>query len=663
MATTLTEGGSGKNKNMTVIHGENGSGKTSILNAFKWCFYGHTNFETGESKILNENQIARAKSGDNLSVRVAIEFEHESKSYTAIREQIYVKQEHLEVTELGGADFQLSWSDDKGDFNKSPNPETHMDQILPEKMQAYFFFDGEKIERLSSARSGSEIAEAIKNLMGIEIVERAANHLLKNVSKAFKSELKKNSAKELANIVEQEQTKQDEAERLSTIILEKKRNCIEMGEEIKAVGAQLEANKDTVKLEERRKELKEEIQKANVRLAEITDQRRILINAKGFLAFVEGAKNQVQIILDENRKKGQLPSKIRSQFVSDLLEEGACICSRPLTKGDEFYTCVEALKKDAGNEELDGAVIDTSADMKSMSSARDNLYASLSSFRKEEDALLDKKKVLNGQLDTLGELTKEVEDAIALQERRDSLEKKKDEELKNIGRLEHESNELIKIIKELVKERERLSKLEQKSGEIQKKIDLASELGALAQEFHSAASQATRKELSKRVNETFCGIMKKDYWAEINEDYDLQIYKEVAGYGKQLVYEKSTGENQITSLSFIGSLISIARERNREEGRQYFQGGIFPIVMDSPYGQLDDEHKQMVAKYVPELAEQVILMATSSQWKGPVEEECVKFVGKHVSLIHHAPKVEKESYYSRPGADFEYTEIEEGYHG
>ena len=41
-------------KNVTVIHGANGSGKTSLLNAFKWCFYGYTDFETGNDNILNE---------------------------------------------------------------------------------------------------------------------------------------------------------------------------------------------------------------------------------------------------------------------------------------------------------------------------------------------------------------------------------------------------------------------------------------------------------------------------------------------------------------------------------------------------------------------------------------------------------------------------------
>lgn len=29
-----------KQKNITVIHGENGTGKTALLNAFSWCLYG-----------------------------------------------------------------------------------------------------------------------------------------------------------------------------------------------------------------------------------------------------------------------------------------------------------------------------------------------------------------------------------------------------------------------------------------------------------------------------------------------------------------------------------------------------------------------------------------------------------------------------------------------
>jgi len=649
-------------KNITVIHGENGSGKTSILNAFKWGFYGHADFETGDENILNEQAIAGAKKGEQLSVRVRIEFEHDNIIYTAKREQTYIKQEGMVVEDLGGGVFELTWTDSKGEYGKSPNPDRHMDQILPEKMHAYFFFNGERIEKLSSVKSGAEISDAVKNLMGLEIVERTATHLLSNVLKVFKNELKQSSTKELASVVEEETKKIDELSELHKTIGVKQQNCIEFDKEIKAIGAQLESIKETVHLEKERKRILNRLAEIKETLEDIVNQRLRLISSQGFLAFIDEAKDKVQDILDENREKGKLPSKIGKQFVDDLLAAGECICSRPLTQGDDYYKSVEALIKEAGSKELEDAVYNTSAEMKSMDKAKDDLFDGLSRLKKNEGKLLKERNELNGKLDTITEQTKDVEDAVDLQEKRETFEQRRSNELISIGGLKTNAEDLEVRTKELAKEGERLSLLDKKADKIRKKIELAEALGKVARALHTAASHKTRTELSGRVNDTFRGIMRKDYWAEINETYDLQIYKNIPNHGKQLVYEKSTGESQIASLSFIGSLVSIARERHKE-GLQYFQGGVFPIVMDSPYGQLDDTHKQLVARYIPQLAEQIILMATSSQWKGPVEEECEKFVGKHVSLIHHAPTVEKESRYAKSGSDFEYTEIEEGYHG
>ena len=39
--------------NVIVIHGENGSGKTTILEAFSWCLYGKMDL-TQSQNILNE---------------------------------------------------------------------------------------------------------------------------------------------------------------------------------------------------------------------------------------------------------------------------------------------------------------------------------------------------------------------------------------------------------------------------------------------------------------------------------------------------------------------------------------------------------------------------------------------------------------------------------
>lgn len=223
---------------------------------------------------------------------------------------------------------------------------------------------------------------------------------------------------------------------------------------------------------------------------------------------------------------------------------------------------------------------------------------------------------------------------------------------------------LEKNAEEISKKRKELSLRSEIAEETRMKLELAEELSRVSKAFLEALSHQTREQLSNRVNNTFQKIFRKDYWAEIDEDYCLQIFKDIYGHGKIPVPEKSTGENQITSLCFIGSIVSLAKERSKTENR-YFKGGVFPIVMDSPFGALDPDYREMIARYIPELADQIILLVSSSQWKGEVERECKPRVGKQVSLIYHSPKSEKikESYYVRSGAEFEHTVIEEGYHG
>lgn len=167
------------------------------------------------------------------------------------------------------------------------------------------------------------------------------------------------------------------------------------------------------------------------------------------------------------------------------------------------------------------------------------------------------------------------------------------------------------------------------------------------------------------MNETFQRILRKDFYAEIDKDYTLKIFKDIPGIGKQPVSEKSTGENQVISLSFIASLVSLAKERNKAKGA-FFKGGVFPIIMDSPFGALDREYREKIAEHIPELADQVVIFASNSQWSEEVDAKCRPFMGKEYSLVYHAPKSkgrdEDSSYVKRTDGP-EFTKIEEGYLG
>ena len=81
----------------------------------------------------------------------------------------------------------------------------------------------------------------------------------------------------------------------------------------------------------------------------------------------------------------------------------------------------------------------------------------------------------------------------------------------------------------------------------------------------------------------------------------------------------STGEEQITSLSFIGALVSYAKDNKDNIILSKLTGEDYPIVMDSPFGNLDEIHTINVAANIGKLAPQVIIVVSNKQWEGYVE--------------------------------------------
>src|SRR4051812_25578489 len=73
-------------KNVTVVHGFNGSGKTSLLNAFTWLLYGECSpdFE-GADRLESESSFAALAPGDRLSTSVKAVFRDGDRKFTVVR--------------------------------------------------------------------------------------------------------------------------------------------------------------------------------------------------------------------------------------------------------------------------------------------------------------------------------------------------------------------------------------------------------------------------------------------------------------------------------------------------------------------------------------------------------------------------------------------------
>ena len=71
--------------------------------------------------------------------------------------------------------------------------------------------------------------------------------------------------------------------------------------------------------------------------------------------------------------------------------------------------------------------------------------------------------------------------------------------------------------------------------------------------------------------------------------------------------------------------------------------------MDSPFGSLDRIYRRQVAKAIPQLANQLIILVTKTQWQGEVEQETESLIGKKICVNLLFPKKELQGGCFRSG--------------
>ena len=160
-------------KNVTMILGDNTYGKTTLLQAFNWCFYEKVMLDNPDD-LLNYDVANEMQNGSSEDVEVQIEFIHGGLNYTLIRTRRYTKT----GADIHGAKptVSMSFIDKDGQTNpiKSYQVDNVVKSILPEGLSSYFFFDTERVATVSTR---GDLRDSVKGLLGLTVLENGINHL------------------------------------------------------------------------------------------------------------------------------------------------------------------------------------------------------------------------------------------------------------------------------------------------------------------------------------------------------------------------------------------------------------------------------------------------------------------------------------------------------
>jgi DNA sulfur modification protein DndD len=654
-------------QNITVIHGNNGAGKTSLLNAFTWVLYEKfTAAFASTEQLVNKRAIAEANINSIIECWVEITWEHDNKRYLARR---FCRAYKTEIDyEVGKTQLSLYFAGDDGKWIiTDKHQEEIIGEILPNSLHQYFFFDGERIEQIVRSDKKAEIAEAMKMLLGIEILNRSIRHL-GEAKKNLDAELKQIGDSQMKGLMRSQTQNQIELEKKQTRQEEIVRE-IEHQQIIKQQVSKTLLDLSTAQEIQNRREQLESQKALNLEQLKKSQQTlKRLISSQAYTVLLPEISDRFRNLINDLRQKGELKAGISQEFIKDILQQQKCFCGTELIPDSSNYQQVAAWLDKAGMAGVEETVIRMLSQVDEIDKQAVKFWESADREQANISQLRQVIADIENQLDLIHEkLRKDPSEEIRnLQKRLDDLELKiKDltlEQGANQQQISDLNNELTNLTKQIAKQE--LNETKQKLA--QRRIIATQDAIERLTEVKRRQEQNFRLQLESRVQEIFAQISFTPYTPKITEKYELILVENTSGVESTVA--ASTGENQILSLSFISSIIDKVREWSETKTLMMPDSSTFPIVMDSPFGSLDEIYRRQVAKIVPSLANQLVILVSKTQWRGEVKAEISHKIGKQYVLVYSSPKPDCEvdsieldgidyPLVKQSPNDFEYTEI------
>ena len=603
----------GNDKNVTIILGENGSGKTSLAQAFTWCLYGKTDFE--DHILLNKATSQSMLPGDEHIVSAELRLTHGGTDYTITSKQRYKKNNTSSVQSLGQRQFAIAYkgADGQQEFVPDLQSELRMKEILPSELSKFFFFDGERIGNMSKElRRGRsrEFADAVKSLLGLSAFTAALSHLkghgnARSVLRSYDEKYDSTSDSRISEYTDKIAQYNAEIEKIDARLLE-------MESEEELVDERIHTLSDSIKENEASRELAD-------RKAKLIQRKQTLINRRNtqssdLLKFFNKnapsyfAKKMMRdslnlLVETDNLDKG-IPD-IHERTINHIIEHGRCICGAEVKIGNDAYNTLNKLRDYIPPKSL-GQLIESfrqtcESSVKGTETFFDDFcdkYREILSFDSDytenEAEIDDITKRLTGMKDVgslQAELTKYERQQRDLRDERSKLDKDKGGKETNRDRMKTERQELT------------LKDKNNQQIEIFKAY--AQYLFITIATEYNTEERRVREELSKAVDEIFRAIYNGGLSLSLDDKYNVQVtVSDHEGYTDDI--ETSTAQSISIIFAFIAGVIKMARESQQPENEMLVSEP-YPLVMDAPLSAFDKTRIQTVCTVLPDVAEQVII--------------------------------------------------------
>lgn len=630
-------------RNVTVVLGDNTFGKTTLAQAFRWALYerlNDTSYSKGKDVVLLNNEIAAEMSGDQVrDVYVEIVIENDGEEVKFVRKASFNRKTEnpndISVKQIGLTQLTMQikqngiWGDIISDSGSNVESKKYkagcvqeaIDNMFPQNLSNYFFFDGERWNDLKS-KTG-DIKNSIDTILGVSGLVEMMKHLKDNrisVTKKFRERLKGTSG--------EYERLQREIHGLEVTIEDNEEFIKKIQEAIETTERTIESTQRTLndnrKVEEDQKELRrlESDIKSFERFKEdyYADIVKELSNSAKF--FAATFLTEFEELLERIDLEGKDIPGVTVDTLEYLLESGECLCGTPLTGDSEAYETIVKLKKQVPPEMLGGATGKLKA----------TLEAWLNETGELRDAVSKKAGAFNVAQENIDEKTREKERLEKTIDRKTNLapvrqqNKQAKERLASltIERATYESQ--LKRAKEskadMESQLDSVAILDRQNAQVYRCLAYVEAMYERASSLANQRKNTILKDLNVIIGENFQRMFNdQEKYAKLGNDYKIHVYYHQLGDMTDYEEENlSNGETIAINFVFIVSILELARkyrELERDDEEYGMESAILglPLVLDGPFSALSNENTSLLANRLPLFAEQVIIFMLDKDWE------------------------------------------------
>lgn len=614
--------------NFTIIQGSNGAGKSNLLNAITWCLYGeerHLNEEAKGLPLINEKVYAELDPGSSEGVEVEMGLGEDELEYRIRREATAYRREDGDISVREESDPIVSFRA-KNDWRNSPQPTYTINQLVPEGISQFFFFDGERLDEFFRENSAQKVRKGIIRVSQIDLLEQSIGHIenfnsnLRSQVNAISPELKRLRS-ELERIEDELETEEKKLDRL-----EQEREDI--SENINSIQSQLRNSdqEEVADLQQERDEIEDHIEDQEGLLEQFREEASEVLVELGPRVYAVEALRKTRALLEERAEHGELPPKVREPFFSDLLNEGECVCGTDLDEDAQARKEVEERMQKVGSENYEGLIegrFRVGPLIDEIPGLTDRLQDEDENIWKIEDDIDDRKeevKEISEKIENYGGEV-DLEEIQSLEQQLREYKNDRNEKIEEIGRQRSKIEDLQEKKKKKNKELQNALEQSQRQEDLLARLQFCDNAEDALEEIRSELLSEIRNEIQIKTDEYFANLIwKKGTYkkVELDENYQINVLnvRDMPSLGSL-----SAGERQVLALSFMAALGRVS-------------GFDAPVVIDTPIGRISGEPRKNIAEALPNYLPdtQITMLVTDTEYTDEVRMRLDPRVGQEYRL-------------------------------